>query len=367
MDNRESKIGMVAACLVFSVCAVSNAAVVRFHETATVDGTIVTLGDIAEVSDVDPAVSESLRETILGPAPAAGTEKPFPFADVRARLRAVGINLASVEFTGHSVVRVQSPKVMQAAVLGPISRSQPRDTQGPPSRREIHQVEQRLVRAIHETIRKRWPELQLETVKVSLLNDTITPTAGQTFRTMIASENIHLSGWQGPVDSPQTLTAITTDSLGEAVRLDLRCQITIQPFVLTVAENLPRGHLVQASDLTWSQGPDDPNAITDPANVIGRQTKRAIRRGEALEVNDLERVLLVRSRDIVTVTVRSGGITVRREMKSLDDGALGEAITVASLTGRDRLTARVTGVHTAEITSPAKSVPVNQMQAGVNR
>ncbi len=368
MDYRKSKTWMVATCLLLAMGNMGHAAVVRFYESATVDGTVVTLGDIADVRDVDPTVTQSLREIILGPAPAAGTEKPFAFADMRARLRAVGINISNIEFSGHSVVRVRSSRVMQTALtLQPITQRHQTDTPREPSRLEIRQTKERLIQAVRQTIRQRWPELQLDTVYVSLVPGSASATNRNTLLTMTESQSINLTGWQGPVDSPQMLTAITSDSQGEAIHLAIRCQIKIQPFVLTVAESIPRGHIVQATDLKWIQAPSDTRAVTDPTNVIGRQTKRSLRRGETLESNDLERVLLVRTRDIVTVAVRSGGITVRREMKSLGDGALNEPITLVSLTGQDRITARVTGAHTAEVPLAMDSVPASQVYAGANR
>ena len=368
MDNRESKIWLVGISLVIALCTTGNAAIVRFHETATIENAVVTLGDIADVTDVDPTLTKKLQETVLGPAPAPGTEKHFRFIDMRARLRAVGINLADLEFSGHSVVRVQTPKVTQAAVvLEPITRIQQTAASRAPSPREIEQAETRLIQAVRETIHHRWPELQLDTVNVSIVPSSVSLADSHALHTFMRQESIQLTGWQGPVDTPQVLTETTTDSQGEPVRLTIQCQIQIQPFVLTVAESVPRGHILQASDLKWVQSLSHEQAITVPENIVGRQTKRAIRHGEAIETKDLERVLLVRSRDIVTVTVRSGGISVRREMKSLSDGGLDDPITVMSLTGQDRLTARVTGVHTAEIPSPTSSVSISREPAGVSR
>lgn len=368
MDYRRSKTWVVAACLLIALSNVGHAAVVRFHESATVDGTVVTLGDVADVRDVDPMVTQSLREIVLGPAPAAGTEKPFAFADMRARLRAMGINISTIEFSGQSVVRVRSSKVLQAGVtLEPIRQTRQPQTPREPTRREIQQTEERLIRAVHQTIRQRWPELQLDTVEVSLNPGSASATNRDSLIAMSESQSINLTGWQGPVDSPQVLTAITENAQGEAIHLAIRCHIKIQPFILTVAENVPRGHIIQATDLKWTQAPSNANAITEPTTVIGRQTKRSLRTGETLEANDFERVLLVRTRDIVTVAVRTGGITVRREMKSLDDGALDESITLVSLTGQDRLTAHVTGAHTAEVPSPTDSVPPSHMHLGANR
>jgi hypothetical protein len=42
---------------------------------------------------------------------------------------------------------------------------------------------------------------------------------------------------------------------------------------------------------------------------------------------DVQRVPLVRSNDIVTVTVRRGGITVKRPLKARSEGAAGDTIT----------------------------------------
>jgi hypothetical protein len=48
------------------------------------------------------------------------------------------------------------------------------------------------------------------------------------------------------------------------------------------------------------------------------------------------------------VSARRPGITVRRQLKTRGDGAVGETVTLVTLDGRQQLLARVTGYHEAE-------------------
>lgn len=86
--------------------------------------------------------------------------------------------------------------------------------------------------------------------------------------------------------------------------------------------------------------------------VVGKEVRRSIRPGAVITSEDVQSLALVRNNDPVTVTSRAGGVSVKREMRSRGNAAKGESVTLVSLDGRERVVARVTGYHEAEIVSP---------------
>jgi flagella basal body P-ring formation protein FlgA len=314
------------------------AAVVRLRPSAEVAGSVIRLGDIADVSDPDPAVARRLAEVAVAPAPAAGAEGSVSFADIRSRLLAVGEAVGAIEFTGHSLVRVRGAGggVVQAAGA----------TEPAASQWSVRRGEDVLREAMAEFVTRQWPELGNMHIDVSLTDaDAARVAAIGT----IPPDALRLDGWKAPIDGPQTLTAQYPGRDGRTERVTVQCRLCPLPFVLTVRAAVQRGRIVQADDLEWMQTASVGDGFTRPADLIGKQAGRTLRAGEPVRAADVESVPLVRPREVVTVTARSAGVSVRREMQAAQAGGLGETIAVTDLDGRERLFVRVTGYHTAEV------------------
>ena len=80
-----------------------------FRETSGARGGLVRLGDVAQIIDSNSEQSRRLEKVVISPAPAAGGELRIPVADIRSRLLAQGFNLAEIDFSGSSIVRISGP------------------------------------------------------------------------------------------------------------------------------------------------------------------------------------------------------------------------------------------------------------------
>src|SRR5690606_34127807 len=97
-------------------------------------------------------------------------------------------------------------------------------------------------------------------------------------------------------------------------------------------------------------------AVLDhPDQVIGRETTRSLSAGQSLTADDVQNVPLIRTGDIVTVYSRKPGVVVRMEAKARSGGALGDQVILMTLDGREKLQARVTGFHQAEVVGSSSS------------
>jgi flagella basal body P-ring formation protein FlgA len=85
--------------------------------------------------------------------------------------------------------------------------------------------------------------------------------------------------------------------------------------------------------------------------VVGQEMLRAVSTGQPIDARDAQPPRLVKRNDVVTVYSLASGVRVRMLGKALEDGSLGDVITVADVTSRQplRARARVTAFQTVEI------------------
>lgn len=119
--------------------------------------------------------------------------------------------------------------------------------------------------------------------------------------------------------------------------------------VLVVRENLPRGSILQPSDvetrrLDVSRLSD--GYFTDKNEVRGKVLKRSLRRGDILTNGMLDIRKLVKRGDIVTIIASSGTLAIRVEGEALMDGRKGDLIRVKNHSSKREIQAVVvaTGV-----------------------
>jgi flagella basal body P-ring formation protein FlgA len=124
------------------------------------------------------------------------------------------------------------------------------------------------------------------------------------------------------------------------------------PVVAVAASAVRAGQVLAAADVTVV--PVQANArlegaIHDPAEVVGKEATRPFAAGQPFDGRYVRTPLLVRRNEVVTVMARAAGITVRTTAKVLEDGSHGELVTVESLQGKQKYTARVVGHQQVEV------------------
>lgn len=86
----------------------SQAAELRFRQQCSPHGSVVTLGDIAEIYSADPQQAGKLAAIELFPAPAAAQQRVLQVREVQDLLSMRGINLAEHRFSGSSQIVLTS-------------------------------------------------------------------------------------------------------------------------------------------------------------------------------------------------------------------------------------------------------------------
>lgn len=377
ITNRKSLRLLWCVAALFLLTAVpAQGAIVRLRETGRAAAAVVVLGDVAEVLDADASRAAELRAVTLIPAPPAGQERSIDHAAIRDRLQAFGFNLAEIEFAGSSVTRVSGsairPKPARPRPAPIAAPSQPAAPQraavvsSPPprprsvSRFQTEQAETIVTEAVQQYVARQAPQAGEIEVEVQLEPEQV--------EALLATVNGECRVVSGELtwDEPRPFTLACRDPRGAGGELRLTCRVTPRPVVLAVRRAVSKGERVQAADLVWKQVASADDALTRPEDVIGREATRTLRAGEPLQPDDVQRVPLVRAGDLVTLSVRRPGLSVKRIMKARGHGAEGETVTLVTLDNRETLTARVTGFHEAEpLTAADTTVNVTGPQGAI--
>jgi flagella basal body P-ring formation protein FlgA len=121
---------------------------------------------------------------------------------------------------------------------------------------------------------------------------------------------------------------------------------------LVAARPLARGETLQPGDVVASRQDVAMLAggyVSDPADIIGKRTKRTLAAGQVLALNALESPPVVRRGRAVTIVARSGGLEVRMAGEALADAAAGEPVNVRSLANRRVLQATAIAADTVQV------------------
>ncbi len=334
------------------VCGIT----VRFHPQAKVSGSFILLGDIAEVSGGTPENIATYQHARLAPSPPRGGHVYLDFDTVRNRLRALGLSTAGVNFTGRSQIHVRTtgggPRISDAH-SGSNSNKMSNANQLP-TLNTINQAERLAASVVHHALKPYTSEADLTAMELEI------QIAPDDAHTMIGttSDDWTVSGWSANAAQNHHLTLTPKETRPERKPLQITCRIKLPPKALAVREPLPIGHILGASDLvsirSWQ-----PNVISRREDVVGMETLHSLIPGNPIQQNDVRSKPYVRSRDIVNVAVRLNGITVTTRMRALATGGLGETIPLSTPDGREKIFAKVTGYHEAEVMESSESQAAN--------
>lgn len=312
------------------------AAEIALRQKCECTAAVVTLGDVAEIVSADRRRADELAAVELFPAPLSGRQRFVRLREIQDLLMLRGINLAEHRFSGSSRVVVSrsggSTRADRAGREKPLSVS-------------IRKRARRLAcEAVVRYLEQYAAESEPWIVQVELDEDQVRLVSA-------AGERITVSGGGLPWVGEQRFE-FSVDTPGGPARFAVRAQVTLPPAVVVATRALPRGTIVNASDVrTQRDAPLDTQAecFGTIEEVVGRQTTRMIAVGKAIEREWVRAPLLVRRGEIVTVLARASGITVSTNARAHDDGSEGELVAVESLHDRGKFFARVCGLREVEV------------------
>ena len=301
-------------------------------------GTMIRLGDIADISAASTSELKNLATTVLLPAPAPGTHQFLHRSQVRDLLAARGVDLGAISMSGVAVVELGQAKPPAEVGVGEKS------SVALPTREEVESSLQASIKQ-HLNRQTGHPRWRVETpldaaayLRLAKLGLELTVSGGR--RPWTGRQYFKFVGSQA--DREMTVVATVTK---------------IQP-VVTVLRNIERGELIRTTDVEIRQheGNLSSSAVASLAEAIGMEARRSIKAGSMILKNHLKAPLLVERGETVTVFARTAGITVRTFAVAREDGAQGELVQVETLAGKERFAARVSGRRQLEVLATGATV-----------
>lgn len=109
---------------------------------------------------------------------------------------------------------------------------------------------------------------------------------------------------------------------------------------LVAARTIPAQSIIGPDDLTLS-AQTIPGGVTDPAAVIGMETRVALYAGRPIRPGDVIFPAVVERNQIIVLTYHNNGLAISTEGRALDRAGPGDLIRVMNLTSRTTVTARI--------------------------
>jgi flagella basal body P-ring formation protein FlgA len=328
---------LIVLLIVVSIpaCGSSQAAELRFRQQCSPHGSVVTLGDIAEIYSADNQQAGKLAAIELFPAPSAAQPRVLRIKEVQDLLALKGINLAEHQFSGSS-------QVILTSASEPVRSDQTLTASA--VKRAHRRVQEAILQYLQSNTGSEEPRfLQFETTP-ALARAAANPT-----------QPISIGGGTAPWTGSQRFE-VRIDSTEGLAPFTLDVQIAVPSAVVAAVHSLSRGAVIRDTDLALvHDAPRDGESgvFHSIEEVAGKQATRAVPDGKIIAPDDLQAPLMVHKGDVVTVYARSAGIRVRTTARARDDGGLGDLVTMETLHDRKPYQARVCGAREAEVLAQA--------------
>lgn len=116
--------------------------------------------------------------------------------------------------------------------------------------------------------------------------------------------------------------------------------------VPVLARDLAIGDVIRAEDIAFrdmAASRVQRSFVTDAAALEGMAARRAMRSGDAVRLGDVQRPLIVKKGDLVTIIFETDGIMLTARGRAMANGALGDVIQVVNVQSHRTIDASVTG------------------------
>ena len=141
---------------------------------------------------------------------------------------------------------------------------------------------------------------------------------------------------------------------------------TAEVRIVVPARNIVRGEVIGDSDLSYQMVAADRaagGAVTTMDQLDGKQARRMLRAGESVRADDVRAPILVAKGATVTMTFSAPGISLSAVGRAMNEGGMGETVTVLNPVSYRQITATVTGAGTVAAGDISSTVASDQAPA----
>jgi flagellar basal body P-ring formation protein FlgA len=373
---------LVAVCVASHAIAATD---IKLREHVAPHGSVVRLGDVAEIATPDRQQARQLGALPLMPAPAPGTERFLRTREIQDMLSAQGVDVGALRFVGSGQVviaaaegRAISTNVIQvsgetrteeratpmnrhAAILAG-TNAEPKATPIPPDEARASEIRQQVTTIVANYLNVKTGKVQPWKVECDLADRDLGKLDAA------ASTPVCLGGsepWTG-----RQRFVLSFSAADGKVQLPFFAEISPPPVPAVVAiRPVGRGEVVKAADVEMRMIDANSKSIGQRAaadsieNLIGMEARQAIQVGDIVFTDLVQAPVVVKRGDVITVSSQSGGIRVRTSGRATRDASIGELVQVEALGSREKYDARVTGPREAvvyAISRPAGPEPAKR-------
>lgn len=118
--------------------------------------------------------------------------------------------------------------------------------------------------------------------------------------------------------------------------------------ILVPTRTIRAKEIIQATDLTFRQV-NVAGALSDANEVVGMEARVPLYPGRPMQPSDIGPAAIVDRNDLVTLTFRQSGLTIKAEGRALGRGSEGDWIKVMNLASRNTVTGRVNADGSVEV------------------
>ncbi len=151
----------------------------------------------------------------------------------------------------------------------------------------------------------------------------------------------------------------TCDDAGAAWSAEFIVRGSVTADVVVAAADVRAGSIIDAAALAIERRElaNVADALSDPAAIEGKSSRRALRRGQVVSRRWLIEPMLVKRGADVNIVARNTGVEVHVAGEALGNGRRDDVVTVRNKTNGNTLRARVIGDNTVEPVDAPTSPP----------
>ena len=330
--------------------------VIRIRAGVELDGGVICLSEVADVTATEPGMKDRLDSLILVEATAITderqevSERSIGLYEISRTLMQAGINPAMVDIYGASDCRIVLKHIEPVEESGSPSvfQEQPIIDDSDPAEKSKTLADELRQMVVDSTgIEDGRLIIEWESGDA----DILAQSAGEDRFSIKPRCSLGLGQVRFDVlDTGLQTPEITSNGLKRrAVRpIRIKGDVRYQCVSVSAARNLFPGDVITDDDiiLTPRQVSSlNDLGIEDKQVVLGQEASRRIRAGQLILPTMLRKLLLVRRKDDVEVSSQVGLVKIILQGKALGDGGLGDTISVRNETNGNVIRGKVTGTR----------------------
>ncbi|WP_339639389.1 flagellar basal body P-ring formation chaperone FlgA [uncultured Parvibaculum sp.] len=308
---------IASLALLFAASVITAAGAAELRPAVTVTGDTVTLGDLFDNAGDAAAV-------IVANAPAPGTRGEISVSRISLAARRNGIEWRNDAGLTHVVVARNGTQVPDMEVAAAIANAIEAQSSALPSSSQL-QVDF---------------ENGMAGIQVA---DGAEPT--------VKVEQLAFNQRSGAFTA--ILRAPANDMLSPLRRVTGRAYPVTDVPVLV--RDMQPGEIVRQQDIDWVRLPSNrvsQNIVTSLEHLVGMSPRRPARAGEPMRIAEMQPPILVEKGAQVDVTLISGSLTLTARGRALENGAVGDVVSVVNTRSNRTIQGVVEGPNMVRIDAP---------------